>query len=224
MGAAVSIVDRLARDGLYRGAMGSREAWETTLAELGEVVGRERITLHVTGRNLHSTDAISFHTDSAIADLVAWYCVRQDPAGGATSFLDLGAMGQVLDPDDFEGLRLVRHKCPSQRRSRLVDVPLLLDEGTAARPRFFFTPWLIDPQLGPEALAAYRAFVEALAEHEEEWVEHVRLEPGEVVVIDNRRILHARSELPAQSPRLLERAWISTTPRYRALLGDDADS
>ncbi|HUH01475.1 MAG TPA: TauD/TfdA family dioxygenase [Kofleriaceae bacterium] len=224
MGAAASIIDRLARDGMYRGAMDSRDDWEGTLAELGEVVGRERIMLHVTSRNLHSTDAISFHTDSPIADLVAWYCVRQDPDGGATSFLDLGALGQVLDPETFEDLRLVRHRCPSQRRARLVDVPLLLDEGTAARPRFFFTPWLIDPGLDQRALAAYRAFVEALAEHEEEWVQQVRLERGEVVIIDNRRILHARRELPAHSPRLLERAWISTTPRYRALLGDDADS
>lgn len=217
----MAILDRVARDGIYRGAAGSSDDWAATLSELGEIVGREDITLHVTGRNLHSTRAISFHTDSPIADLVAWYCVRQDPVGGATSFLDLGAMGQLLDPATFEALRQVIHRCPSQRRVRLVDVPLLLDEGDAARPRFFFTPWLLGPELGPEAVAAYRAFVEAIADHEDEWSVDVRLEPGEVVVIDNRRMLHARSELSAESPRLLERAWISTTSRYRTLLGDD---
>jgi alpha-ketoglutarate-dependent taurine dioxygenase len=43
----------------------------------------------------------------------------------------------------------------------------------------------------------------------------LRLQPGEMLLVDNRRMLHGRAALPPHSRRLLHRWWIGQKPtRY----------
>jgi alpha-ketoglutarate-dependent taurine dioxygenase len=60
------------------------------------------------------------------------------------------------------------------------------------------------PPDGREGLAAFRRALE----EESAQAHSIRLSPGQVLVVDNHRVLHGRASLLKESARRLRRFWI----------------
>lgn len=156
---------------------------------------------------LASPNPIPFHTDHPKADLIAWRCEAQDARDGASLLVDGYEVLDDLDMGQRAGLeRLV---LPAMIRLGDEALPTPILTAGNGRPHLFYAPWLEPIGRPVEVHGALVAFRDALDRHGET-TRSVRLEPGEVLVIDNHRMLHGRGALLPDSARRLRRFWIRT--------------
>lgn len=156
-------------------------------------------------RLVTSDEAIDLHTDHHRADVIVWHCVRQTDEGGESILLDVLPAYHRLTPEQQRVLRAIR-----------LDEHAVFpeDEGTCplvrlrdGAPRFYFASWLLDEPASALERDALGAFREALALHPPRIL---KLQPGDVLGIDNGRILHGRSAIGGNRQRLLRRYWVQT--------------
>lgn len=147
--------------------------------------------------------ALPCHTDTSFIpepfDLVALHCIRNDPAGGRTVLVRL--------PD-----LLARLDTRVQRALLDVPVPFEFGEATVLRRE----PWgmsirynrrEIDPYCGPGGLGPMGEVLDLLdrALEFDKASEVLDLRPGECLLVDNRRVLHGRTQLSPGNSRLMVR-------------------
>jgi len=162
-------------------------------------------------RYSRTPDALPLHTDcsnkAVPPNLVAFAMERPDPQGGGESVM-LSALDLVHElPEDLVSL-LRQPVFPFTTKKRY---PILQGEGDALRIRYYRQQ--INSALG-ESYALSDNLREALDELErylELSTQSVRfaMQPGEVVIMDNQRVLHGRSAMSADSPRLMHRFRLS---------------
>lgn len=153
---------------------------------------------------LSSPKPLPAHTDHPSVEHIAWHCLAQDDEDGASLLIDskpiLEAMG-----DQAEALSRVLLGCPPLKGLDPTGTwPLVTLSGSSRA--VYYAPWQRPQVDDDETQAAYREFrsrVEATTPHA------VRLEPGQALMIDNRRILHARGALKPDSRRELRRLWLT---------------
>jgi hypothetical protein len=146
---------------------------------------------------------VPMHTDHPEADLIAWRCERQDDLDGASLIID----GQlVAHRCDQETQRILELTYLAPRRAKGV-APVLTPVLRRLRiqTRICFAPWLTPVGDDPAQARAYQRFATAVSATAP--VE-VRLKPGEVLIVDNGRVLHGRRALQAGSRRQLTRLWV----------------
>ncbi len=178
------------------------------------------------------------HTDNPYRDPVPGiqllHCLANETTGGLSTLVDGFAVATALRKQDAEAYRILT-QTPVRFRYRDTDtdltasaVPIELDV-TGALRAIHFSPRLdYVPIMPPERLSAYyrarRAFDHRLraAAHEIRFL----LNPGELLMMDNRRLLHGRTGFnPAEGLRHLQGCYIdSDGPRswYRVLRGRNA--
>jgi gamma-butyrobetaine dioxygenase len=167
--------------------------------------------------NLASTDrALDLHTDNPYRDpaptLQLLHAIATDDAGGATLFVDGFAHAEALrraSPDAFDRLartpaRFTFAAAGGERWS--CETPVLRLRPDSALESVRLNHRSLDlPPVEAEAVEAwydaYLAFYRRL--HAPEAPFERRLAPGELVIFDNRRILHGRRGLVSGSPRWL---------------------
>lgn len=147
---------------------------------------------------LCQAEAMSFHTDPPTARLIAWYCHEQDEVDGASLLVDSGKVLPGLSAGDRDVLRGVRMK----HRGFSEAVPVLGEHG-----EFFFAPWLEPVGADKRSFEVVTRLRAALVAAQESATE-VRLTPGQLLVVDNHRVLHGRRALQPGSRRHLERYWV----------------
>jgi hypothetical protein len=171
---------------------------------LGPVLDVTEVRLGDESTYLSSPGAIPPHTDHPAARQILWYCQRDDGNGaGANLLIDTKSVIQTLAPSIVEQIAQVHLRCPGVRS--------LAPTGTHRlyRPQgnqVFYAPWLC-PKPSGDALAAFEREIKSPVHRRS-----VLLQAGEALLIDNRRMLHLRDELPATSPRWLTRYWIGDLP------------
>jgi hypothetical protein len=180
-------------------------AFRAIAGSLGPIVHETSVRVNPARRSyLAGEAAVPFHTDHPDVRYIAWLCVAQDPADGTSRFVDGLEAARGLP-----GLSRVRVQCPPLEGLQVDhERPLL----TSNPDQVFFAPWL-RTQGDPAALAdllEFRLRLDSAATHE------VQLVPRDVVVIDNRRMLHGRRPLSMGSPRHLHRLWIGQPAPCRA--------
>ncbi|WP_457301429.1 TauD/TfdA family dioxygenase [Phyllobacterium sp. P5_D12] len=205
--ANVAVAD-LDRSGIVLASFDSPEDFLRTCRELGQILSIVDVAL-VDGsrRHVSSPYSIPFHTDGPAADVVAWFCIRQDEDDGESVLMDAIPAIQSLDP-------------AIRRHLGSVSIPYF-DHSTPGRPsgycavlrgeeeqhwRINYAPWLLPDMtdVQKEAVAAFDATLAKLAPTK------IRLKPNQALFIDNWRVLHARGGLKPNSRRHLKRAWIRT--------------
>lgn len=142
-------------------------------------------------------------------DYIAMLCVLADDDGGDSLLAHVDYVVSRLEPSEIELLR------EPVFPTAFGFAPVLT--GSASRPLIRFNLQELerfsdraDHRMTEAHWAAARR-VERLAAQEAE-SSRLRLEPGDCIVIDNRRLLHGRTELSATSRRLLKRLWIRSAP------------
>jgi hypothetical protein len=146
---------------------------------------------------------VPMHTDHPEADLIAWRCDQQDDLDGASLIMD----GQrVAQNCDARTRSLLEKTYLAPRRSK-GHPPLLTPVLRAIKglTRVCFAPWLAPVSDDPAQHQAYDAFADAIRRAAPT---EVRLAEGEVLIVDNARVLHGRRSLDASSRRKLTRLWI----------------
>ena len=143
--------------------------------------------------------AVPFHTDDPRVDVIAWYCEEQDERDGACLLVDSrDVVGRMTsrEVDELRGLEL-RYRGATEPR------PVLTEDGS-----IFFAPWLCPGRSGGDVLNPLRR---AIGEPDCHDGIEVRLQPGQVLIIDNHRTLHGRRAISDSSRRQLVRRWITSS-------------
>lgn len=205
-----SISQRLEQDGWVHLPDTSVAALDEVIASLGASVLHTTDVVVREGRALVTSDrALDFHTDHHRAELIAWRCLVQTSEGGITRLADAEAAFAKLSQAErrrLERLQLFEHSVfPGDTKTH----PVV--EYREGRPRFYCSFWFEAPP-SAEDEAALAAFREAIARHT---VANIRLVPGDVLIVDNRRILHARTAITGSRDRHLVRQWLATSASSR---------
>ncbi|MEM1145848.1 MAG: TauD/TfdA family dioxygenase [Pseudomonadota bacterium] len=162
-------------------------------------------------RYSRTSDALPLHTDcsnkAVPPNLVAFAMERPDPQGGGESVM-LSASDLVHDlPEDLVSL-LRQPVFPFAVKKRY---PILQGQGDDLRIRYYRQQ--IKSALGEQCALSnnLREALDELERYLELSKRSVRfaMQAGEVVIMDNQRILHGRSAMPANSPRLMHRFRLS---------------
>lgn len=169
---------------------------------LGAVFDIQEIR-YVPGKNakLHSCQAMSLHSDHPDANFVSWYCVSQSDIGGESLLLDFQDIAAHLSEKQLDELRQVEVKFPTIQNKGFSVINLLSNAG------LYYSGWLIDPVFRdatkPSVLNVFEHLLEVLPKIS------IRLEIGQSLIINNKRILHGRSAFQEEgSRRSLIRHWI----------------
>ena len=194
---------------------------ETNYGDLFDVIARPDPA------NLADTAVgLPLHTDNPYRDpcptVQLLHCLRSDGDGGASRFSD-GLAGaerlRHLHPHLFDRLAstpvLFRyHGDGGDLRARrpLIDVaPDGEVRGVAVNHRSMEAPDLDDASVD-EFYEAYAAFVEILDASDA--VAELTMGPGDLVVFDNRRVLHGRTAFEVTGPRHLQGCYIDIDALY----------
>lgn len=178
---------------------------EATRIAASHFAGKIGLTTQVTPRpnakGALATDLeMELHTDHPRVHWIVWHCVRQSSAGGHSLFKDARAALERLDRATIRALRettMGSHQVFPGDQERY---PVLRSQGDT-RNWVYYTPWM-RREGASEALDAFAA---ALAEVP---TAQVRLEPGQVLVLNNARMLHGRTAIGGDRDRLLIRHWV----------------
>ena len=190
----------LQRDGLAVQSV-EKEAVCEALSGVGEIVEETQVRqIKGAATYLCGHDAVPLHTDHPEARLVAWWCESQADRHGASVLADgnvvLSSMG-----DQAEALLQVElHVPPQLPRQVLRTAPVWSGR------RLYYAPWYPVSQATNAGRRALRTFGSLLAMgfgHK-----RIRLQPGDLLVVDNARWLHGRDKLEQQNGRLLRRFWL----------------
>lgn len=169
---------------------------------LGDVMLRTDVYPKPNARGDVSTDLpMDFHTDHPGARWIAWHCIRQSSEGGESLLVDSVPLLSALSADERNLLR------NTEVRTHVVfptDTPThsVLTPVKDCADRIYFTPWLIsdEPSQPLSRLGSLIAKGERIS---------IRLKQGDLLVIDNARMLHGRKAIRGDRDRLLRRYWIS---------------
>jgi hypothetical protein len=162
-------------------------------------------------RYSRTPDALPLHTDcsnkAVPPNLVAFAMERPDPQGGGESVI-LSASDLVHDlPADLVNL-LRQPVFPFTAKKRY---PILQGEGDDLRIRYYRNQ--IHSALGEQGTLSdhLREALDELERYLDLSQRSVRfaMQAGEVVIMDNQRVLHGRSAMPVNSPRLMHRFRLS---------------
>jgi len=196
----------------------------------GALVGRVEdagADLHNPHHRGHKTNAsLPFHVDRT--DVIALLCIRNAAAGGESRLVSAPAVHDVLLRENPEALRELYVPLPHDRRGEQrpseqpwCQIPVFARVGDRLITRYVrrfveATQRHPDaPRLTEQQVAALDALDEVLTRPEV--VLEMDLRPGDLQVIDNFSILHARSAFrddradDGVGGRLLLRLWLSTT-------------
>lgn len=172
------------------------------LNSFGSVLHTTDVLLDPTCTALVTSDrALDLHTDHSRVRYVAWYCLRPTDIGGISLLLDswplIGAMSERERAALCE-IRLFEHRvfendpeyCPMLRYL----------EG---QPQLYYSFRLCNEE--DREVLALRKFRNLI---EQASVMGIRLAANDLLIVDNRRMLHGRTRIEGRKDRHLERYWI----------------
>jgi gamma-butyrobetaine dioxygenase len=173
------------------------------------------VALEATANLAYTGLGLGLHTDNPYRDpvptLQVLHCRVAAPAGGDSAFADGFSAASELagrDPGAFDLLSRVpvtwRYADDEVDLVHRAPVIELAADGQIVGVRYnerSRTPLRAAPELAERHLRSLRRFGELLARPDQQVRLH--LEPGEVVVFDNRRVLHGRTPVGSAARRLL---------------------
>lgn len=202
------IMDAVRGAGWYRLGPMSDTEYRDLVARLGKPWNETPVELRPGVRShLCNPEAVPFHTDHPEADLMSWRCEVQDESDGTQQMVDGLAALQACGARVRDVLTQVHAEVRVRGDSPPSQSPIV--RATPAGDRVFFAPWIKPLEADAHSAAAFAALRTEIQRRTETHVQEVRLNEGEVLVIDNGRMLHGRRALQSASRRRLRRFWIT---------------
>ena len=165
--------------------------------------------------------ALKPHTDepyrSAPPGIMLFHCVANDQTGaGASTFVDGFEIAEMLRARDGEGFDALCSNSQAFRRHFENDVDLISDFPVLSVDEFGnlcgvrINDRVAAPlSIRPEQVETYYRGLRYLLELSEDpaFALHLTLQPGDIAVFDNHRVLHGRTDLTVDGQRWLQ--WLA---------------
>lgn len=198
----IAFKDELLRFGFVHLKDQSEDLVQTYLSELGEIIFTTNVKVKPDSKPLVTSDkALDFHTDHHKAKYIAWHCYKQTDKGGESILMDAQRIYFQL-PEAYkkalEEIHLFEHKIfPDDKESN----PLAnVSDGQI---KFYYSFWLVsDTDKKNPALREFQRLIKT-----NEPIK-LTLNPNDVLIVDNHRILHGRTAIEGSKDRFLKRYWI----------------
>lgn len=176
------------------------ESFTSCVDAIGNSFACRRIEVDTKSRaKLATATSMPLHTDHPAANVVAWFCKENSDSGGVSVLQDFDSVRNSLSRQHLADLARIQVKVPKSSTS----LPMCSMDG------LYFADWLLSAPSRIRYCDAINEFERQLREHD---LIKIRLKKNEALFIDNKRILHGRSEIQnTTKKRLLLRHWISTS-------------
>ncbi len=171
---------------------------------IGEIIYENDISPNLRSRSLsNSFKALDFHTDHHIADYIGIFCIEQSDIGGETVLVDSYEVLKMLTENEREclkGINLYEHKIfedDNETHSMLMEINGVY--------KIYYSYWLMKNEMDvvqKEVFEKFRAMTHTAKQI------RFKLKPNELLIFDNRRLLHSRTEIGKGEKRLLKRVWV----------------
>lgn len=181
---------------------------------LGHVVHRSTLEIQEKGDYAILPKRVPFHNDNPDVNTIGWFCVDQDEQDGHSLFIDGSDISDHLSEPQIEILKTLPVVAPDIRTmgEKENECPVLTPKENGFE--IYYTPWLLRGNYTDQQREALTQFASYIVSKQREQLIRLRLEPNQMVFIDNRRMFHGRDALPLTSKRHLKRVWISNDPSY----------
>lgn len=202
------IISSLRRTGWCRLGPMSDADYRMVVQWLGKPWCETAVTLRADVRSyLCKPEPVPFHTDHPEADWMAWRCEVQDDVDGTQQLLDGLEALRACGPRVREALTRIHVEVRVRQDMPPAKVPIvrMAPDGD----RLFFASWIRPLENDSFSLEAFAALKGEIDRRSESDVFDIRLTEGEVLVIDNGRLLHGRKAIAPTSKRRLRRFWIT---------------
>jgi Taurine catabolism dioxygenase TauD, TfdA family len=179
---------------------------EEILDSLGDVIQTTEIRENPRStRLLGSNQAMDFHTDHNAANYIAWHCNSQSATGGESLLIDTRQILAEFSKSTLSLLQEISVKTHKVFYGDKLSIPLLTPTEDEHDFAVYYASWLIGPQASIKHTKALDKFRQELAQAKP--VE-LLLSEGDILIIDNHRMLHGRTGFPPNSNRWLTRYWL----------------
>ena len=179
---------------------------EEILASLGDVIQTTEIRENSKStRLLVSSQPMDFHTDHNAANYIAWHCNSQSATGGESLLIDTRHILVGFSESMLSLLQEISVQTHKVFYGDKLSIPLLSHTDNEAVFAVYYASWLIGPQADIKHTRALDKFQQELLEA---IPIEILLSEGDMLIIDNHRMLHGRAGFPPNSNRWLTRYWL----------------
>ena len=173
------------------------------ISELGPVIYTAEIKPQKNARAKYSTThEMELHTDHPRARWISWECIRQSSQGGYSLLKDSYEALKTFSIDEkgeLENTLVNTHKVFLDDSSKYP----LLRKDIDGSDWLCFTPWMIG-EINSPIFQKLKSALDSLP------IISVKLNPGEILIVNNARMLHGRTAISGDQNRLLIRSWIGS--------------
>lgn len=185
---------------------------EEILATLGQIIQTTEIRENPkSSRLLASNQPMDFHTDHNAANFIAWHCNSQSATGGESLLIDTRPILAGLSESALSILQEISVQKHRVFYEDTLSIPLLSPTDDEAVFAVYYASWLIGPQADIKHTRALEKFQKVLLEARP--IE-ILLSEGDMLIIDNHRMLHGRAGFPTNSNRWLSRYWLKQSSKH----------
>lgn len=181
----------------------NKDAYNYLAGSLGKVLNKSSIKVKPdSDQFIHSSGYVEFHTDDPRADFIAWKCIKPADFGGENILKNLYLAYSRLN---------IKHKNILKTVRIIVNIPgapydvPFLQEDNKYGVRFYYAPWKVLSNRDSDKDEALFYLNLSL---KEELSERILLSEGDILIVNNRFIVHGR-EPYIGIDRHLERTLIS---------------
>ena len=185
----------------------SRNA-EEILSSIGSVLLKTEIRENTKStRLLSSNQKMSFHTDHFSATHIAWFCNSQSSTGGESLLIDTKNILSTFNDAWLELLREISIKTHQIFYGDKLSLPLISDCVNESGKAIYYAQWMVNNPSTAKHQNALEKF-----EKQIELAKPIKLllSEGDLLIIDNHRMLHGREGFPSNSNRWLTRYWLQS--------------
>ncbi|TNE79406.1 MAG: hypothetical protein EP332_11205 [Bacteroidetes bacterium] len=182
----------------------SEDDLKTHLNQLGNIIDETDVIAKSDSKSLVTSDKyLDFHTDNHLAKYIVWHCKVQAKEGGISLLCDAESVFERLtneEKKELSGIHVYEHKMYPENRNSNPIVKTVDGENN-----FYYSFWLAREKY--RELPVFKKWRELIQN-----ANHIRilLNVNDVLIIDNHRILHGRTEIIGE--RYLKRYWLN--PEY----------
>lgn len=179
----------------------TEEELKEILSQLGNVINETDVIANSESKSLVTSDKyLDFHTDNHLAKYILWHCKKQAEQGGQSMLCDAEKVFTQLTEEEklaLSKIHVYEHKMfPENRNSN----PIVREVG--GQRRFYYSFWLAREKY--RELPVFKKWRDLIQNTTHE---KIRLEENDILVIDNHRIFHGRTEIIGE--RNLKRYWLN---------------
>ena len=177
---------------------------EEIISSLGRILLKTEIKENPDStRLLSSNQGMGYHTDHNAAKYIAWFCNSQSASGGQSLLVDSENIFKEFSESSLRLLQEITVKTHQVFYADKLSLPLLSINDD--KHVVYYAQWLVNL---PGSIKHRKALEKFEDDIKSTQPIKLLLSEGDLLIIDNHRMLHGREGFPPNSNRWLTRYWL----------------